>query len=536
MFCPDPLLCPPATRLVHIGPFKTGTTSLQSALNACRAEMEKHGVHFACPESQTQPAPAVLAVTGSKALKGNRAPQPEDWTNLMADVRDAGDKRVILSSEFFSDADDASIRRVLSDVPGGPVHVVVTLRPLVEIAPSQWQQHVQNGLRTPYVTWLHRLFEDPDDRMTSLFWRRHDHGTLVRRWAEAAGPHNLTVVVADKDDPGRVLRTFESLVGLPDGLLQPARRSANRSLLPGEVELVRQINEIFDENDRSEAWSETAYKDLVRGGLIRRMKTGRSPGPQSPGLVTPDWAQQRLAEVGRESAKAIADLGVDTIGDLHRLSQVSPHDAGEEERARPSSTIPVDAAALALVGAMHGPGAPRDREKVAAGLSTLGMPGEAEESTTPAVEIDAAVRAVSAVIASRDEWAKLAALPAVPADVAGMALAAGVNAAAAAPGGHGPAKAISALDALGVKPTPKPAAASRESGSDPTRATARASAAPTARPNATSGPSGSAGRSRPGRPVALEKRRIDKATTHELLTVIAHRVGTRLARGLSRRD
>jgi hypothetical protein len=32
--------------------------------------------------------------------------------------------------------------------------VVVTLRPLARILPSQWQQYLQNGYCMPYLEWL----------------------------------------------------------------------------------------------------------------------------------------------------------------------------------------------------------------------------------------------------------------------------------------------------------------------------------------------------------------------------------------------
>ena len=61
----------------------------------------------------------------------------------------------MLSSEFFADApDDETVARVVEQLGGDRVHVLVTLRPLARIMPSQWQQYVQNGLRMDYEDWL----------------------------------------------------------------------------------------------------------------------------------------------------------------------------------------------------------------------------------------------------------------------------------------------------------------------------------------------------------------------------------------------
>lgn len=497
------LLLPSSTRLVHIGPFKTGTTSLQGALDAYRKQLEIHGVHFACPESQTQPVWAVLAATNGRPLKGSRAPRQEDWTNLLDDVRGAGDKRVVVSSEFLSDADDAGIQRVVTDMPGGPVHVVVTLRPLAEIAPSQWQQHVQNGLRTPYAEWLARLFDHPDDRMTALFWRRHDHGALIRRWSQVVGSENLTVVVADKSNPNKVLRTFESLLGLPDGLLTPVGGAANRSLLPGEVELVRQVNQAFSERDSSEAWSAATYRRLVRNGLIRKMKTGRAPTAASPRLETPSWALRRLARAGADSARTVASLGVRVVGDLDRLVRAPEHGARDEETG-PASTIPADAVALAVVGAMRGSRDARDSDKVAASLATLAMPGDDDGTLVPAVAVDAAARAVCAVIEARGRRRDLSGLPSVPADVAGVAMLAAVRAATPSVDSGGLPAPKPVLDALDIRAAVKP------------KSTTSANSV-----------TGSSGR-------RVQKQRIDKTTSRELLAIVARRGRGRLVRVLPR--
>ena len=53
---------------------------------------------------------------------------------------------MVLSSEFFADASPEAIRRVVGELDPAKVQVVVTLRPLARIIPSQWQQCVQNQL------------------------------------------------------------------------------------------------------------------------------------------------------------------------------------------------------------------------------------------------------------------------------------------------------------------------------------------------------------------------------------------------------
>ena len=88
-----------------------------------------------------------------------------------------------MSSEFFAGADQAAASRIIEDLGGEQVHVVVTLRPLARILPSQWQQYLQNGYCMPYLEWLDGILSKQPKTPAPGFWRRHRHDELVTRWA-----------------------------------------------------------------------------------------------------------------------------------------------------------------------------------------------------------------------------------------------------------------------------------------------------------------------------------------------------------------
>lgn len=412
---PQELLLAPASRLVHIGPHKTGTTSVQSAFHSGRAMLREHGVHYA--GSEEQPLLAALAVAGGGGMRGQRPARPADWTDLTAEVREAGDQRVVVSSEFLSFADDAAARRVVTELTGGPVHVVITLRPIYKIAPSQWQQYVQNWLRVPYGEWLDGMFRRPPyEEPTPSFWRRHKQDALVRRWTEVAGPENLTVVVADESDPGMLLRTFEAFTGLPEGSLVPTKNAANRSLTFSEIELVRRLNLEFHKR----RWPDDAHARFVRLGAARRMKTGRLPAPGEPRLPMPTWALERSAEVGAETVETITSLGVRVVGDLSALAEV-PDKAAAEEELTAVPPLPGDAAALAVLGAIAASdrvdqATERQLTRVIAALAAEREPG-GDLPALPPVPTDAVVLAVVGAITASGEVAPVrqkAAAAAVP--------------------------------------------------------------------------------------------------------------------------
>ena len=115
---PDPLLAvaslPEGTRLLHIGPHKTGTTALQAAMWEARAAMLAQGVHPA--GSYRNPVSAVRAVTAQPSSYSDRPPPMREWRAFVREVDGATEPRLVVSSEYFAHADSAAIRRIVADL------------------------------------------------------------------------------------------------------------------------------------------------------------------------------------------------------------------------------------------------------------------------------------------------------------------------------------------------------------------------------------------------------------------------------------
>lgn len=337
-------------RLLHIGPHKTGTTTVQSAFCMARDRLAAEGIVY--PGKGRQPLAPVLAVTNQPPLLGGIAPKIEYWIDLVAKIRAAGDQRVVLSSEFFDEADDTAARRIVADLGGSRVHVVVTLRPLSSIIPSQWQQYLQNGYSFSYQEWLEGILSEPPRTPTPGFWRRHRHDELIGRWAAIVGPRNLTVIVTDGSDPLLLLRAFESMLGLPEGFLEPQQGPQhgplNRSLTLAEAEFVRLLNQKFER----EGWPEGNYPAFVRDGAVACMKADRQPSPEEQRIVTPAWALDRAAAIGTEMAANIIALGVRIIGDIASIGAIPPSMAEAAAELGPAPLqLPAEAAVQAVAGA-----------------------------------------------------------------------------------------------------------------------------------------------------------------------------------------
>ena len=348
---------PRGTHLVHIGPQKTGTTSLQGAFHKSRMALAEHGVHYAGPTRQ--PRAAAAAVTLNKVLPGHPPESPDKWPALVKEVQGSTADRVIISAEMFANAQRPAVRTIIDDIGGDRPHVAITLRPVSRLLSSQWQQQVQGKLRLSYDEWLQAIFADTVTTVNAqTFWRRHRHDELAQRWAEVVGAANVTVVILDERDRNMTFRTFEQLLGLPGGILVPDDHN-NRSLSLSEAEMLRELNRQYDER----GWSQALYARALKRMLVFLRE--RPLPPDEPRITTPTWAAERADDVAVKIQEGLAASGVNIIGDLANLRvPVTNSDATNEVE-----TVPIDAAARAVIGAFeqtqirpreafaHGPGA-----------------------------------------------------------------------------------------------------------------------------------------------------------------------------------
>lgn len=301
--------------LLHVGVHKTGTTAVQAALADARPELKQRGVHYPGKrKAQHRSALALNQRTWGWKDKGGEVYDISVYEWL---VRQVGrhDDRVVVSSEFFCEGSVDEACRVVTDFDPERVHVIIGLRNLGRLLPSSWQQYLKYGLEMGYERWLRGVFENKG-KATPSFWRRNDHGAVVQRWAEAAGPDNVTVMVLEDVDLSAQFRTFAQLLGVPeDVLVSRMELTSNRSMTAAEAAFILRIN---GRVKQELTWDE--YVKYVRRGVALGMVESREPAPDEPRLHTPDWALDAAAEHGARHAEAIAGSGARVLGDLGQLA------------------------------------------------------------------------------------------------------------------------------------------------------------------------------------------------------------------------
>ncbi len=343
---------PARARLFHIGPPKTGTTSLQAAAAVRRAELLENGVRY--PGKATSQRRAIAAFTGRHVgyigkASGSEVRARLAWDDLMAEIKADTERRIWFGHEFAAGASAAQVADFAAEL-GPRLHVVITLRSFTRMLPSIWQENNKAGNSISFDDYVKRVLTMPlEKRAGSGFHVRHDHAELVRRWAGVLGPTNVSVVVADPRDHLFIKHAFEDMLALPEGLLAGATvppGASNRTMSTPEIEFVRQVN--LELRRVGLPWTE--YQDLVLRGGVARMLSHRTPPPDEPRLRLSPWAAAQAEDFQRQIVDGILASGVRVVGDVHRLLEPAQVRSSERENHLGIEGVPLDVAVQAALG------------------------------------------------------------------------------------------------------------------------------------------------------------------------------------------
>ncbi|MGA8245436.1 MAG: hypothetical protein WB797_00880 [Nocardioides sp.] len=341
------LLLPSGAILVHVGPFKTGSSSLQMALHTRRDEVLGLGVHYPGPAYRhLRPIAAVMG----RGPRGVPSVPAEEWDELVADIRRVDAPRTVVSSEGLSTAGTKTVARVVHDLGADRVHVVRVERRLDRLLPSAWQERVKSSNETrSYDRFLDDVLSaDPTGSQdkTASFWAAHSLERFLGRWQPVLPDDHIHVVVADEGNPRATSGVFERLLGLPEGMLDPMQRP-NSSMTWERVELCRRLNEVFDER----GWPDRLRRRLLQGAIVNGLREA-PPSPFDVRIppVSGDHLR-RTAELSSGRIELLRTGGFDVIGDPEATRV--PADGGPGSDAEAAPEVPSSIAIEAVVGAVE---------------------------------------------------------------------------------------------------------------------------------------------------------------------------------------
>ncbi len=287
------------TCFVHIGASKTGTSALQRGLFDSIDQLAEQdvGVPFVGRRPHVE---QLLRPLGWRTAQGFvDDPGPGRLRRATKTLKRTSGERLLITCEDMCEADADRIR-VWADLLAGQglqPRVVLSLRNLASVVPSEWQQYLKHRLPLSYPEFLERVRER-EGRWADHFWQRQDAVEICRRWGEVVGLDNLDVVVTPprSHDPQALYRFFGQVIGFdPDALSWP-ERDVNASWGYVEAEVYRRVNVAL--GDRLPHY-DRAYQPTVRWpfvkGVLPRRASARIPLPPEHLPWVAEVAEQQAA-------------------------------------------------------------------------------------------------------------------------------------------------------------------------------------------------------------------------------------------------
>ncbi|MGN6723675.1 MAG: hypothetical protein ACTHJM_13770 [Marmoricola sp.] len=332
--------------VLHVGCPKTGTTALQQQLFMNPIALASQGLMY--PRSRVdQHFLATIDVLDLPWEQGVKNVAVGAWAALVDEVR-ASELTAIVSHELLGRATSEQAAQVVASLGDVDVSVVITARDLGRQIPAEYQEHLKHRSVMTYRTFLDRLVDpDVDDfagghaRHT---WWVQDVPSIAERWGSAVGADKVTIVtVPPKGAPRDLLmQRFGMAAGFDATRFREIEElSENRSLGIAETELLRRVNERYNER-----LDDSAYAILVRNILVKRLvPTDDEATPLSLPLQEFGWVRER----SEAWVETLREAGYPVVGDLEELLPEKPV-------AETAADVPVDddqvldAALQALVG------------------------------------------------------------------------------------------------------------------------------------------------------------------------------------------
>ena len=333
---------------LHVGLAKTGTTTIQAALEANADRLAAAGILFPGGTHRAQRLAAYDLL--SQRVRGEaRGEAAGALGRLLAEVAAHDGPSVVVSEEELSLARPREVRRLARGLAGHRVFVVVGVRDIARTVVSAWQQTVVNGGTVSWQDFIASVRgEDgapPSEGIS--FWWRHDVGRVVDTWSSVVPPDRIRLVTVPPAgaDPDLLLERFGRAAGLPDGWSGTLPLTRNASLGVAELEVVRRLN-----GSVAGRLNTTQHRFVVEAGIRTRLvgASGRSLR-----LPAEHWSWA-LAQ-GERTVAELERRGLTVHGDLTDLLPGGPGASGAPlDEVDDTELLTATQAALVSLALDHG--------------------------------------------------------------------------------------------------------------------------------------------------------------------------------------
>lgn len=202
------------TIYLHIGPHKTGTTTIQQSLNMNRDLLFRHRI-FIPKAGQVFPSQAGQHNLAWELITDDRFNNVYGtWKDLLNEINEVKADQIILSSEDFSFSTPENIRQIKDYLHDYIVYIIVYVRRQDLKLQSQWAVKIKTGKLEDQYESFHTWLE-----MNNYEFLNCNYHELSQKWSTVFGKDNVIVRVLEKKQlNGTLFQDFLSTckVGEPE--------------------------------------------------------------------------------------------------------------------------------------------------------------------------------------------------------------------------------------------------------------------------------------------------------------------------------
>ena len=296
---------------VHVGLPKTGTSSIQAALDAHAGTLTGAGVLYPGGRHRAHRL-AAYDLLGQR-VRGDDADLVAGAFNaLVRETAGFTGRSIVVSEEELGLARPRHVRRLVRSLDPHRVHVVIGVRDMARTVVSAWQQDVVTGGTTTWGDFIAAV-RDPHRSTVpaaTAFWVRHDPLRVIDAWTAAVPVERITVLTVPPAGARSrtLLELFAQAVGLPVELGEGGG-PRNVSLGAAELEVVRRLNPCVLAQLNQEQ-----YRFVIEQGIRSRLAVERSRPLRLPAEHA-CWAREH----GEGLVGELRHRGVRVVGDLADL-------------------------------------------------------------------------------------------------------------------------------------------------------------------------------------------------------------------------
>ncbi len=302
----------PTEIILHIGPPKCASTSIQRAMQSRQREFEAYGIRVLIGYSE-----AIHELYGMNYLNGTVPNRSGAWRKLRRQIEQADTPRVIFSNELLGFAPPSVIETIARDLGTTRISAVFCVRPIARLLPSYWQERIKAGAHQPLPEWLEQVMtqrEGSDLRdATNRFWRAERHDQLATRWARVLGKERVTAIILDESDPDETLRSFARAVEVAPEIFSGVKSVTNRSLSAWEATALQYMNAALILESRDASIARVVSSAASDRFLAREV----SAGPRSE---LPQHIVDVITPIQTEIIAGLHSSGIRIIGDPSKLA------------------------------------------------------------------------------------------------------------------------------------------------------------------------------------------------------------------------